>query len=421
MSNEEVLEFIKEAFEENYELMRLEGGHSITNEAKERALQQVLLYWEKLHDLAEQVTDTEITLTLPEQTTPEGRKYTIQGVVDIVQANDETTMYDVKTHDLDTVQGSIEHYEGQLNIYSYIWKNLRQQPLDSAAIIATGQTEELKQAYRTENLQVIQQAVDAWEPVVEIPIETKNVHHTIEQFGKVVDCIESNRFQAPHWEKLKQPVVARKNVPFGTHVCRNCDARFSCDAFKQYVSDKEGISNGRYVEFLDNYGDEQDRIEWIKANMEEETETDNKDENSSKHLGIAARAFATGMFARYGYDVSVRYGAESSEYDLIIAKGAKILKVAVKASQDGDWGIVPSGEEDVSFEEVFDAWLAEQDLQMVYCLVQFQDVGMDQLPGIYLASPEEVAEKLKAVGDRRMEEVPEEWRFSGERVEEMFG
>ena len=37
---------------------------------------------------------------------------------------------------------------------------------------------------------------------------------------------------------------------------------------------------------------------------------------SSWHVGIAAKAFAVGMFARCGYDVSVQYGANQPEYAL---------------------------------------------------------------------------------------------------------
>jgi len=52
----------------------------------------------------------------------------------------------------------------------------------------------------------------------------------------------------------------------------------------------------------------------------------------SWHVGIAAEAFAAGMFARCGYDVSVQYGANQPEYDLMIASGEKVLKISVKGS-----------------------------------------------------------------------------------------
>jgi len=47
------------------------------------------------------------------------------------------------------------------------------------------------------------------------------------------------------------------------------------------------------------------------------------------HIAIAAEAFTAGLFARLGYDVSVQYGADQPEYDLIVSKGDSILKVSV--------------------------------------------------------------------------------------------
>ena len=42
MTQKEVEERIIEYFEENYELLRLEGGHALTEESKNYALNQVL-------------------------------------------------------------------------------------------------------------------------------------------------------------------------------------------------------------------------------------------------------------------------------------------------------------------------------------------------------------------------------------------
>src|SRR5690625_925281 len=85
-----MLQFIEEAFEENYELLRLEGGHSLSPHVKKLALEQVKNYWKKLRDVAENVSDTEVRLTLPERETPAGRRYTIQGVVDVVKEDNRT-------------------------------------------------------------------------------------------------------------------------------------------------------------------------------------------------------------------------------------------------------------------------------------------------------------------------------------------
>jgi hypothetical protein len=48
--------------------------------------------------------------------------------------------------------------------------------------------------------------------------------------------------------------------------------------------------------------------------------------NKSSHsVGIAAEAIAAAQFARCGYDVSVQYGANQPEYDLIVADGDSLL------------------------------------------------------------------------------------------------
>ena len=85
-------------FNDNFETLKLEGGHALAPDVKRTALQQVLMYWRKLHDIAEKVTDTEVKLNLPQQHTPAGRVFGIEGVVDIVRENDRIVMYDIKTH-----------------------------------------------------------------------------------------------------------------------------------------------------------------------------------------------------------------------------------------------------------------------------------------------------------------------------------
>src|SRR5690606_38139191 len=94
----DIEDFIRERFAENFEQLTLESGHTLTAEARETALQQVLLYWRKLREVALSVTDTEVRLSLPNRRSPQGREFTIEGVVDIVRADDQTIMYDIKTH-----------------------------------------------------------------------------------------------------------------------------------------------------------------------------------------------------------------------------------------------------------------------------------------------------------------------------------
>lgn len=63
---------------------------------------------------------------------------------------------------------------------------------------------------------------------------------------------------------------------------------------------------------------------------------------SSRHIGVAAEAVAAAQFARVGFDISVQYGANQPEYDLAVIHGDEMLKVSVKGSKDGSWGLTQS-------------------------------------------------------------------------------
>lgn len=75
------------------------------------------------------------------------------------------------------------------------------------------------------------------------------------------------------------------------------------------------------------------------------------------HVGVAAEAFAAAQFARYTYDVSVQYGANQPEYDLIAVSGDKMLKISVKGSQDGSWGLTQSFKKGRNYHEAVQEWL----------------------------------------------------------------
>jgi hypothetical protein len=267
MTDEEMLKFIEDAFEENYELLRLEGGHSLAPYVKRLALEQVKLYWKKMKSLAENVSDTEVRLTLPLRKTPKGRTYTIQGVVDVVSEEDNTILYDIKTHDVDYVRCNKEHYAGQLNIYAHIWQTIHNQTLDGTSIIATGQTEDLKRAFQSKNPKRIQLALEDWRPEVPIEFSEQHVEDTIESFSEVVDMIEENKFSPASLGKLNSPV--RGNKLFATHVCRNCDVRFSCDSYKEYAFTSMKARHD-FLSYYDDYGTEHDKVEVLEANLEED-------------------------------------------------------------------------------------------------------------------------------------------------------
>lgn len=271
MSNDEMLQFIEEAFEENYELLRLEGGHSLSPHVKKLALEQVKNYWKKLRNVAENVSDTEVRLTLPQQKTPTGRPYTIQGVVDVVKEDERTVMYDIKTHDADFVRSNKKDYEGQLNIYAHIWQSVRGQGLDGTSILATGETEALRKAkqraYQSNNERFLDEALKEWDPEIPIELDPGRVETYIESFGEVVDMIEEHLFQAPPVDRLKTKL--KDNKTFIEHACRNCDVRFSCESYKEYAFTSSHARRD-FIAFYDDYGTEQERVELIEATLDEE-------------------------------------------------------------------------------------------------------------------------------------------------------
>lgn len=161
---------------------------------------------------------------------------------------------------------------------------------------------------------------------------------------------------------------------------------------------------------------------------------------TSWHIGIAAEAFAASLSARLGYDVSVQYGANQPEYDLIITKGEKMLKVSVKGSQDGGWGLTQSFKKGITYHEAIDKWLQKHKPKTIFCLVQFKGVALTEMPRVYLAAPEEIAEELRKAANGRgetvlreehhwtdralaagtVDKIPDNWTFSRNRIEELF-
>jgi hypothetical protein len=266
MEEYEIFEKIKEYFEDNYELMRLEGGHALTEDVKQLALTQVLYYFTKLRDVATKVTDTEVKLTLPDQTTPKGHNFTIEGIVDIVRNDNETWMYDIKTHDTAYIESNKDLYEKQLNVYAHIWQQLRGQELDKTAVISTAYPRGLKEAHLLNDQFRIQYELSKWNPLIELDFDQEKVKEVIADFADIVDCIEEKKFKPASVETLKSNLEGT-NSKFGQRICRECDARFSCESFREYVLGKGKGVRGNFAKYFHDLGSDTDKEEWVNANL----------------------------------------------------------------------------------------------------------------------------------------------------------
>ena len=158
------------------------------------------------------------------------------------------------------------------------------------------------------------------------------------------------------------------------------------------------------------------------------------------HVGVAAEAFVAAQFARCGYDVSVQYGANQPEYDLVVVKGDKLMKVSVKGSQEGSWGLTQSFIKNADYHGAVDKWLEKHHKKTIFAFVQFKDVLLNEAPRLYLAFPADIADILKssakgrgetilyekkvwsakAVGYGTVDKIPDTWKFSPERIDEIF-
>jgi hypothetical protein len=160
------------------------------------------------------------------------------------------------------------------------------------------------------------------------------------------------------------------------------------------------------------------------------------------HVSVAAESITAALFAQSGYDVSVQYGANQPEYDLMVAKGERLLKISVKGSQDGGWGLSQSfmkkGSRD--YHGAIKSWVGRHKPRTVLCFVQFKGAKLTELPRLYLATPVEVGDRLRASrkgegetilwerhewgkrahGAGTIDEIPLLWKFSHQRIESLL-
>lgn len=96
-----------------------------------------------------------------------------------------------------------------------------------------------------------------------IPFDPNEVEETTEDFGVAVDAIECGEFSPPPTPKLKRRDYGRET--FGTRVCGNCDVRFSCSSYREYVKQQPTKGRRRSMDFYEIFHDDQDREAWRES------------------------------------------------------------------------------------------------------------------------------------------------------------
>lgn len=164
-------------------------------------------------------------------------------------------------------------------------------------------------------------------------------------------------------------------------------------------------------------------------------------------ITVGAEGIAAAQFARCGFDVLVQAGRDKPWYDLVVTRAGSLLKVSVKASDDGEWRLTSGyARNDQATSSVpmdchgaIDRWLASHGSRTVCCLVQFHSVSLDEMPRIYLALPAELARTMRDTANRigrcavresyewtvpdgatERESLPQAWRFSTQRIDDLL-
>lgn len=154
------------------------------------------------------------------------------------------------------------------------------------------------------------------------------------------------------------------------------------------------------------------------------------------HTSVAAEAFAAAVFSQAGFDVSVQYGPNQPEYDLVVSAGTQFARVSVKGSQNGSWLLATKFyRSEEGYPKAISRWLESHRGLLLYCLVQFRGVPLGDCPRTYLATPQEIALELRkarngiggtvlwedhgftrGVAAGTVSQIPKAWKFSAERL-----
>lgn len=110
---------------------------------------------------------------------------------------------------------------------------------------------------------------------------------------------------------------------------------------------------------------------------------------------VAAEAFVASFLCQAGYDVAMQYGTTQPDWDILATKDNRTLKIQVKGSQDGAWGLFQSHLRNADYHGALATWFQRQLPDIVYVFVQFQGIPVGGAPRCYVARPTEIVAHMK--------------------------
>ncbi|HUW42363.1 MAG TPA: PD-(D/E)XK nuclease family protein [Rectinemataceae bacterium] len=277
LPDDEMEVFIAEAFEDELDRAEEETGVRANAFARREAFRQILLYWRKHKATAESVRETEVRLVLPNRSSPKGRRFNLEGVVDIIATSSGTMMYDLKTHEPEYVRAHPDDYAAQLDVYATIYEELKGRRIDGTGIISTSLPTRLKDAMNAGDSAAIARELSSWEPLIPLPFSRESRDATIADFGRVVDCIEDGDFSPPPPDRLDEAYAGRGRS-FGEKVCQNCDVRFSCSSYRTWRLDGKRVKKDNVLEYFrlaENHEEDEEYRYAAEAHSEDDLPREN--------------------------------------------------------------------------------------------------------------------------------------------------
>lgn len=162
---------------------------------------------------------------------------------------------------------------------------------------------------------------------------------------------------------------------------------------------------------------------------------------TSHQVSVAAESFAATLLAQSSYNVSVQYGANQPDYDLIAEGSGALAKISVKGSQNGGWALAISKKyknKKNTYYDAIDNWLEHQRADVIFIFIQFLRVQIGASPRAYIATAQEVARQMKVQRQGRghlalfedyrrehpkskfTDRIPNEWSFSKDRADKLI-
>ena len=224
-------EKLREFFEANYEYLKESSGHSINELMKERAFEQVLIYWKKHRQMILDGKVSSMQISVPNLRTPnKAIPYSIEGMIDVLEKDGKRSLFDVTTNSREQIEDDIDLYKDELNLYAYELERMKESDIGGTFVLSTSMPRDVRYALKNGNASELEHALANWNPIVPVQHSHDVLESAVKKVGEVVEKIQNCEFDPPSPSVLKKEF--KDGRTFCSHICENCDIRKSCEAFK---------------------------------------------------------------------------------------------------------------------------------------------------------------------------------------------